>query len=185
MRLILMMNSMDKPVEITLHVPNIQELLRAPGARYRKRTLNRDTENFIVEESEMMSRRGGIKIIIRVTSSGTQYMDDIPSAVHQHFAYRRQQAQIKLKHTLHFGWMNLFIAFGLLGVVFSLIKLGTNFIADNQLMKIISESFIILAWVALWRPMELLLYDWYPIKRDIDLFRRLEESIVQVIVDEV
>lgn len=52
----------------------------------------------------------------------------------------------------------------------------------NRLVLFIRESFIIFGWVALWRPMELLLYDWYPVKTDINLFYRLEHSYVRVII---
>ena len=55
---------------------------------------------------------------------------------------------------------------------------------DNKPLLFIHESFIILSWVALWRPLELLLYEWYPVKTDINLYSRLEHSNVQVIIDE-
>ncbi len=55
--------------------------------------------------------------------------------------------------------------------------------SENKIAMLIHESFVIFAWVALWRPIEVLLYDWYPIKRDINLYRRLEESNVQVVYE--
>ena len=38
---------------------------------------------------------------------------------------------------------------------------------------LVSESLIIGGWVALWRPMEIFLYDWWPIRADARLFDRL------------
>jgi hypothetical protein len=37
----------------------------------------------------------------------------------------------------------------------------------------VSESLIIGGWVALWRPMEIFLYDWWPIAAEARLFDRL------------
>ena len=43
----------------------------------------------------------------------------------------------------------------------------------------IRESLVIVGWVAMWRPVDLLLYEWYPISRDAALFGRLAKSQVQ------
>jgi hypothetical protein len=43
----------------------------------------------------------------------------------------------------------------------------------------IEESFLILGWVANWRPLEIFLYDWWPITRRRDLYQRLSKAIVE------
>jgi len=48
-------------------------------------------------------------------------------------------------------------------------------------MITLRELFIILGWVALWRPAELLLYEWRPHKRNAKLFDKLAKCDVQVI----
>jgi len=40
-----------------------------------------------------------------------------------------------------------------------------------------------LAWVALWRPGELLLYEWYLFKRDATSFGKLERADMRIIAD--
>jgi hypothetical protein len=40
------------------------------------------------------------------------------------------------------------------------------------------EGLIILGWVALWRPMEIFLYEWWPIRRERRACRRLAEANV-------
>ena len=47
--------------------------------------------------------------------------------------------------------------------------------------RIIQESFAIGAWVALWRPMEIFLYDWWPIRAEIKLFDRLAAMDVRLL----
>ena len=43
----------------------------------------------------------------------------------------------------------------------------------------IEESFLILGWVANWRPLEIFLYDWWPVARRRDLYRRLSSASVE------
>lgn len=175
---------MNGSLEIKLQLLNINELLRSPISLYRKRTLKSDAEDFIVEEAETLPRKGAINMKVHLALSEVKYKDDIALAIHRHFCYRREQSQKKFKRVLQYGWRILFIALGLLAVIFSLTEIALHLIPDNRLVLFIRESFIILGWVALWRPLELLLYDWYPIKTNINLYYRLEHSNVQVIINE-
>ena len=173
---------MNESNKLTLNLQNANEILRSPEAPYRKRAINRDVEDFIVEEAENLSRKNAINIVVYLLSSETEKNDYIEIALHRHFCYRKEQSQKKFKRVLQYGWRTLVIALGLLVVLFSLTQIAIRLWPENRIVMFIRESFIILGWVALWRPMELLLYDWYPIKRNIDLFRRLEQSNVQVII---
>jgi hypothetical protein len=42
------------------------------------------------------------------------------------------------------------------------------------------ESLVIVGWVAMWRPLEIFLYDWWPIRGRVRLFRRLSAARVRV-----
>lgn len=41
------------------------------------------------------------------------------------------------------------------------------------------ESFLMLGWVANWRPLEIFLDDWWPIARRRDLYRRFSAAVVE------
>jgi hypothetical protein len=174
---------MSRAAEITLQILNINELLRSPISPYRKRTLRSDAEEFIFEEAEALSRKTAINIKVHLALSEIKYKDDIATAIHRHFCYRREQSQKELKRVFQYGWRTLFIALGLLAIIFSLTEIAIRFMPDNRIVLFIRESFIILGWVVLWRPLELLLYDWYPIKIKINLYYRLEDSKVEVTIN--
>jgi hypothetical protein len=40
---------------------------------------------------------------------------------------------------------------------------------------IVAEGLLIMGWVAMWRPLEILLYDWWPIWRQRRLYRALKD----------
>ena len=44
----------------------------------------------------------------------------------------------------------------------------------------IVDALVIGAWVALWRPMEIFLYDWWPIRAEARLYDRLGEMDVRL-----
>ncbi len=67
------------------------------------------------------------------------------------------------------------------GCIFLLICMAISAIAGNStilpdlVQSLVSEGFIIAGWVALWLPMELLLYEWWPVSRDRKLYRMIAE----------
>jgi hypothetical protein len=173
-----------KDCEIKFQLLNIEELLYLPGSIHRKRTLKKDAEEFFIEEAEALPRKEPITVTVYLASSEVQYKEDIPSAIQKHFCYRKLQSQREFRRTLGYGWRMLLIAMGLLVVLYAVTEIAVKLNPDTRLILFIRESFIILGWVALWRPLELLLYDWYPIRAKINLFARLEKSKVVVEVND-
>jgi hypothetical protein len=47
--------------------------------------------------------------------------------------------------------------------------------------RLMQESVVIGAWVALWRPIEIFLYDWWPLVQEARLYDRLASMSVQVV----
>ena len=45
---------------------------------------------------------------------------------------------------------------------------------------VLRESLVIAGWVAMWRPMEVFLYDWWPIREERKLQDRLAAMPVQI-----
>jgi hypothetical protein len=56
----------------------------------------------------------------------------------------------------------------------------TNAFPKSSFFETIEQSLIIFAWVALWRPAEIFLYDRWPLIRERKLFQRLAEAPVVV-----
>jgi len=58
--------------------------------------------------------------------------------------------------------------------------LAGGYLIDSPFRRLVEESFLILGWVANWRPLEIFLYDWLPLARRRDLYRRLAAAIVEL-----
>lgn len=93
----------------------------------------------------------------------------------------RYESQKELTRLRQFGWRSLLIAFVFLAIMMLLVQIIIRFQPVRNLSSVLQEGLTILAWVALWRPGEPLLYEWYPFYRDAKLFGKLEHAEVQVI----
>jgi hypothetical protein len=51
---------------------------------------------------------------------------------------------------------------------------------SDPIGRVIEESLLIFGWVANWRPIEVFLYDWWPIVRRRNLYQRLSAAHVKL-----
>ncbi|MFA5371696.1 MAG: hypothetical protein WC053_04945 [Sideroxydans sp.] len=101
-------------------------------------------------------------------------------AIHNHFSYRAERKRFALKQLLQQGRMSLVI--GLVFVALCLFaadaigKIGTS-----TGYSIARESLTIIGWVAMWRPLEIFLYAWWPLQRQIRLYQNLSHAYIQTV----
>ena len=168
--------------EIQLSLQSVEQILLTRGtSAYSRHMLNEDVEEFIVEEAQSCPRRNAIVITISLPTQEIARGWQVEAAIKDHFRYLKKKSEKKLKYTLQLGWRSLLVGFAFLVLVFMLTKIGNDLIPKGGVAVMIRESLVILGWVAMWRPADLLLYEWYPFKRDATLFGRLAESEVRVV----
>ena len=89
-------------------------------------------------------------------------------------------SRVKLRRLFRDGRISLVIGLAVL----TLLIVAAQFIArrtsDTGLGRVLHESLLIGGWVAMWRPLEVFLYDWWPIRAEARLFDRLAAMPVQL-----
>lgn len=101
-------------------------------------------------------------------------------AIHNFFNYKADLVRGDLEQLLRQGRASLLI--GLAFVTVCLIaadaigKLGTG-----TAFTIARESLTIVGWVAMWRPLQIFLYDWWPLVRRIRVYKTLKNAQVRVV----
>ena len=60
-------------------------------------------------------------------------------------------------------------------------QMAASMLRDTRFAGLARESLLIGGWVAMWRPLEVFLYDWWPIRAEARLFDRLSAMIVRVV----
>ena len=78
------------------------------------------------------------------------------------------------------GRRSLAIGIPILVACFILARLAAGYLSANPVQRLVEESLLILGWVANWRPLEIFLYDWWPLARRRDLYRRLAAAAVEL-----
>lgn len=171
---------MNQQPVIILHVQRAEDILFKSAIPFSdKRLLNPDADEFLIEEAEDLPVKNDITLFIHAEEKDPASEEAIVEAIHKHFAYRSRKVETQIKNILKLGWKSLLVSFVFLVFMFFIAKAITTFLPENALMITFRELFIILGWVALWRPADLLLYEWRSYKRKAKLLARLAHCKVE------
>ena len=169
-----------KPVRIELRLTELNQLFNSmdPSPFYEK-DLDADAEDFIIGWADDLPHDRPIELVVYVgRDPGVNDCErTVQEAVQHFFAQKAVHERREFSRLMRRGRMNLIIG---LGFLTACILLSRLFDADEPATFIARESLIIVGWVAMWRPLEIFLYDWWPILRQVRLFRRLSAARVKV-----
>jgi hypothetical protein len=173
-----------KTAEIVLHLQNTSQLLLPKESIfYSQRLLSPDAEEFIIEEAASQPRGTSFHIKIFLSTNQQEELPGMKSAIHQHFRYRKNKSGKQLKQTVRIGWRALSLAILFLAILIPLIIVVSKALPESGFSFTLREILIILGWVALWRPVDYLLYEWRIYRRDVKLFEKLEDCEVDFFYD--
>jgi hypothetical protein len=169
---------------LELHVAEMRQLFNAlDPAPFRERDLDPAAEAYIVDWGR--ETRGGepLGLVVHLgrEAATPQTAELLRSAVHGYFRQRALDTRRQLRRLFRSGRISLLIGLAFLGAAIVLGELIAGFVSRENYSSIIKESFVIGGWVALWRPMEIFLYDWWPIRAEANLYDRLGTMDVRVV----
>lgn len=104
----------------------------------------------------------------------------VTDAVRNYFAYRADLARLELRRTLQLGRTSLLVGMAFLAACMGLRELVRR-VSDAEWTHVVHEGLLIIGWVAMWRPIELLLYDWWPARRMRRTYQNLARMRVEVV----
>lgn len=148
---------------------------------FHHRDLDRDAVEFLEKWALEFSR--GSQFCITVHLEQMPPLDPSPllgEAIRNYFDYKSTLAQRNLRLLFMEGRTSLVIGVGFLTICLLGADLLTAF-ATNTFSKMVKESLLIGGWVAMWRPMQIFLYDWWPIVRKRRIYSNLGAATVRVL----
>jgi hypothetical protein len=145
-----------------------------------EKDLDEDAAGYLLEAC---GEAGGGAMRLAVNLPESQAQSDaartLPDAINHYFAYRERQRRKEVARLLRYGAVSL-----LIGLVFLMacIALRRELMAGGYIedQSIVDQGLLILGWVAMWRPIEVLLYDWWPLSRRGIVLRRLTAIPVEI-----
>jgi hypothetical protein len=171
---------------VVLHLKDSAQLFHPFGpAPLHEHDLDAQAEAYIVANATR-SRRRAQAIILHVDRPNDIARDarDLESGIHDHFARKVQLADRELRALLRRGWISLLIGLAFLGGLLALSDFVVEHSAAGTIAALIRESLLIGGWVALWRPLETFLYDWWPIVGRRRTYATLARIPVRVVTHE-
>ncbi len=171
------------PAEIELQVEKIGQLFDTlDPLPFRERDLDRAAEEYIVSWAREFPRGAPIRILVHMpqTEAASELARLLPQAIKRYFAYRANATTNELRELFRIGRYSLAIGIAVLAACVLSGGFAMRALPANSLGRFLNEGFVILGWVANWRPIEIFIYDWWPITRRRSLFQRL--STAEVII---
>jgi hypothetical protein len=149
---------------------------------FNEKDLDHDAEEFIVSWAREISIHKELRLVIHleVPLPPTQSESLVDDSVRHYFGYRASMARLELREFLKRGRTSLLIGSCFLTVCLLLSQLVAKSFSAGVIGSIAEESLTIGGWVAMWRPMEIYLYDWWPLKRKVELLTKLSHIKVKI-----
>jgi hypothetical protein len=180
------MNPAPGATEIAIRARTIPQLFNSlDPSPFREKDLDAGVEEFLVGWARELPQDEIFAIAVHLPSEEAAKPEaaEIGEAFAHYFEYRAQASVNELRELLRIGWRSLLIGLVVLIVCLVTSQVAAARIGNPTMARVLEESLIIVGWVANWRPIEIYLYDWWPIRRRIRLFRRIAAAPVQVRAD--
>ncbi len=145
-------------------------------APFRERDLDPDLVEYLIAAGEDLASLGALRIVVWIAQPCSA--DEIVTGYRAHFAYEIERLDRRHRRQRRTGQIAL-----VLGVTLLVVLLGAAELLDertSRLQRVAREGLVILSWVVMWRPVEALIYDWVPLRRERKLMQRLGEAAVDV-----
>lgn len=167
---------------IEVHVAELSLLFNAMDpSPPREKDLDPKVEEFVVSWARAARRDAQFALQVYVDRPGVpEQIDTVRDAIQEFFRQRSLSASRRLSQLFRVGRTSLLIGVVFLSMAVILAGLVERALGASQISALIRESMVIGGWVAMWRPLEIFLYDWWPIRAERKLFDRLSVMPVRL-----
>lgn len=150
-------------------------------APFRERDLDDDAVEYLLGAADDLGKHRPFKVVVWVAEPSAELRaGTIEAAIRAHFDYALTRlARAGRQHTRR-AELALLLGVVVLVAFLSLAEL-TKALPDGAARPILREGLVIFGWVAMWRPLELLLYDWWPMVAERRRLRRLRDAPIEVL----
>lgn len=176
---------------IEVRVRALAQLFNAMDASpFRDQDLDPAAEEFIVGWAREVPHSARLALLVDLDRAPpAPGLGDEPAALRvamrAFFGHRASAARSRMRQLLGVGRVSL-----LVGLVFLVAAIGagdliSTAMTGRELGELLRQGLSIVGWVAMWRPIEIFLYGWWPIRTEARLYDRLSAMPVHITYQEM
>jgi hypothetical protein len=167
---------------IEVQVGELKQLFNSiDPSPFRTKDLDPKAEEFIVGWAKDVPRDSPLALVVDLDRPAglPDEASILRDAIHEFFRQRAHAYRRRLRELFRLGRTSL--AIGLVAVA-AAIALGDflDAVMKGRIGEILRESLTIGGWVSMWRPLEIFLYDWWPLRNEARLSDRLAAMPVRI-----
>jgi hypothetical protein len=173
----------DAATEVAIRTRTVGHLFNSfDPSPFREKDLDAGVEEFLTAWVRELPADMPFKIVVHLPPEEAARPEaaGIGETFAHYFENRAAVNEHERRELFRIGRRSLAIGVVVLIACLTASQLGAVLIPNKVVARVFEESLIIVGWVANWRPIEIYLYDWLPIRRRIGLYRRLAAAPVQV-----
>ena len=168
--------------DIKLRLQHLEQLFDTlDPAPFHDKALDRRVEAWLLDSAGEHGHRAPLTVVLHGPPALEPHVPDIAAAIHAHFALSHRQAELRHKRRRRVGRLAMLAGTATLAAVLLL----RHWLAavPAPFGEVLSEGLLILAWVALWRPIETIGFDSWEGRMDRAILRRLAQVPVRFVED--
>lgn len=166
---------------IEVDVRDVSQLFNSlDPSPFPEKDLDDDAEEFIVGWAREFPRHAELGLVVHLAGPvGAEAQAVVEHGIHSFFAYRAEVIRREFLQLMRRGRASLLIGLAFVAGCILIRELLVT-IGPWAWPQIVAESVLILGWVAMWRPLEIFLYDWWPLARLLRIYRKLSTMPIEV-----
>jgi len=177
------MSTKPKRHRIELRLRELLQLFNSlDPSPFVERDLDANAEEFIVGWAREVPKRQELELVIHLAAAPeSERAASVEDAVQRYFSARVLAKRREIRELMRRGWRSLAVGLGFLALC---LFLGEILVSrfGGTLTTFVAESLTIGGWVAMWRPMEIYLYGWWPLVAERRNFERLSRMAVKLVL---
>jgi len=164
---------------ICLHVRSVDELLDADGSPLLEPRLHPEFAATVWTEALRRNKAASFQLEVTVPPADAERHAEVSEALRFHFLKQQREYADELRGIFRDGRRSLCIGILVVALLLMLAE-AIPYLWERRLAYAISESLIIVAWVVLWHPAELLLFAHFPVRKHCRLAGELAAARVSL-----
>jgi hypothetical protein len=171
----------ENPIRIEVRLRELAQLFNSMDpSPFSERDLDGDAEEFIVSWARELPAHRTIELFVQLAvPPPPTRAAALEGAVRHFFAERASIKRLEFRQLMRRGRQSLII-----GLVFLTVCILLGHLVEalnSNAVGVYKEGLTIVGWVAMWRPLEIYLYDWWPLRDEWRLLERLAEMKVTLV----